>query len=306
MAVMVEEGVTGRKNLTKRRWEALSAFLYLLPTIIGLIVLSGGAVIFAFVMSFCRWDLVRPPAFVGLGNYVGLLNDEIFLKTVSNTATYAFGFTILVVPGALLLAVLLNQRLKGIDVFRTLFFLPYVSNGVAVAVAWGLIYNADYGLINWLLGLVGITGPRWLADTTWALRALIIVGVWQTLGSNAVIFLAGLQNIPDELYEAARIDGAGFWARFRYVTMPLISPTTFFVLVLAIIGSFQVFEVTYVLTKGGPYYSTLTLVYDIYRNAFQYFHMGAATAEAYILFAIILVLTLVQFYVQKYWVHYEV
>jgi multiple sugar transport system permease protein len=306
MAVTVEEGVMGRKNLTKGRWETLSAFLYLLPTIIGLIVLSGGAVIFAFVMSFCRWDLVRPPAFVGLGNYVGLLNDEIFLKTVSNTAIYAFGFTILVVPGALLLAILLNQRLKGIDVFRTLFFLPYVSNGVAVAVAWGLIYNADYGLINWLLGLVGITGPRWLADTTWALRALIIVGVWQTLGSNAVIFLAGLQNIPDELYEAARIDGAGFWARFRYVTMPLISPTTFFVLVLAIIGSFQVFEVTYVLTKGGPYYSTLTLVYDIYRNAFQYFHMGAATAEAYILFAIILVLTLVQFYMQKYWVHYEV
>jgi multiple sugar transport system permease protein len=306
MAVTVEESVMGRKNLTKGRWETLSAFLYLLPTIIGLIVLSGGAVIFAFVMSFCRWDLVRPPAFVGLGNYVGLLNDEIFLKTVSNTATYAFGFTILVVPGALLLAVLLNQRLKGIDVFRTLFFLPYVSNGVAVAVAWGLIYNADYGLINWLLGLVGITGPRWLADTTWALRALIIVGVWQTLGSNAVIFLAGLQNIPDELYEAARIDGAGFLARFRYVTMPLISPTTFFVLVLAIIGSFQVFEITYVLTKGGPYYSTLTLVYDIYRNAFQYFHMGAATAEAYILFAIILVLTLVQFYMQKYWVHYEV
>jgi multiple sugar transport system permease protein len=306
MAVTVEESATGRKNLTKGRWETLSAFLYLLPTIIGLIVLSGGAVIFAFVMSFCRWDLVRPPAFVGLGNYVGLLNDEIFLKTVSNTATYAFGFTILVVPGALLLAILLNQRLKGIDVFRTLFFLPYVSNGVAVAVAWGLIYNADYGLINWLLGLVGITGPRWLADTTWALRALIVVGVWQTLGSNAVIFLAGLQNIPDELYEAARIDGAGFWARFRYVTMPLISPTTFFVLVLAIIGSFQVFEITYVLTKGGPYYSTLTLVYDIYRNAFQYFHMGAATAEAYILFAIILVLTLVQFYMQKYWVHYEV
>ena len=221
--------------------------------------------------------------------------------------TFAFvGMAVpLSVGSALALALLVNTGLRGITVFRTAYFLPVVSSMIAVALVWSWILNPQYGLLNYLLRvLFGVQGPAWLDDTAWALPAMVIVTVWKGLGYSMVIFLAGLQNIPADLYHAATIDGAGAWKRFRHITLPLLSPTTFFVLVITLINSFQVFEQTYVLTKGGPANSTVTLSYYVYQNAFQFFQMGKAAAVAYVLFAFLFILTLIQFRVQKRWVFY--
>jgi len=209
------------------------------------------------------------------------------------------------VLAALALALLANTTLRGITFFRTVYFLPVVSSMIAVALVWSWMFNPRYGLLNTLLhSLFGIQGPAWLDDTSWALPAMVIVTVWKGLGYSMVIFLAGLQNIPVDLYHAATLDGAGAWARFRHVTLPLLSPTTFFVLVITLINAFQVFEQTYVLTKGGPANSTVTLSYYVYQNAFQFFHMGLAAAVSYVLFALLFGVTLLQFRLQRRWVFY--
>ncbi len=283
----------------------LEPYLYLFPTIIGLVLFSAGAVAASFFMSFTRWDMVTSPEWVWLDNYVNLWHSDLFWEVFRNT----FYFVVLAVPlsivCSLAMALLANTGLRGITLFRTVYFLPVVSSMIAVALVWSWIFNPEYGLLNYLLRLLfGVQGPAWLDSTAWALPAMVIVTVWKGLGYSMVIFLAGLQNIPQDLYNAATIDGAGVWKKFRHITLPMLSPTTFFILVITLINAFQVFEQTYVLTKGGPANSTLTLSYYIYQNAFQFFQMGKAAAVAYVLFAIVFGVTLVQFRVQKRWVFY--
>jgi len=280
-------------------------YLYLLPTIVGLLLFSAGAVAASFALSFTQWDIVTPPRWIGWDNYVSLVHSDFFWEVVRHTLTFA----VLAVPSsvlaALALALLVNAGLRGIAFFRTVYFLPVVSSMIAVALVWSWIFNPRYGLLNTLLHLLfGIQGPAWLDDTTWALPAMVIVTVWKGLGYSMVIFLAGLQNIPADLYHAATLDGAGAWRRFRHITLPLLSPTTFFVLVITLINAFQVFEQTYVLTKGGPANSTVTLSYYVYQNAFQFFQMGRAAAVSYVLFALLFGVTLLQFRLQRRWVYY--
>jgi multiple sugar transport system permease protein len=289
----------------QRRREVIEAYLYLLPTFVGLILFSLGAIVVSVGISFTDWNILQPPHWVGLSNYVRLFSTPLNWQVFGNT----FYYTSVIVPVgtalALGLALALNRGLRGIVVLRSLYFLPVISSTVAVSLVWGWLYNQQFGLINYLLSLVGITGPAWLADTRTAMPAVIIMSIWKGLGYNMVIFLAGLQGIPQELYEAAKIDGAGAWAQFRYVTFPLVSPTTFFVVVLSTIAAFQVFDQTYVMTGGGPAYSTTTLALFIYQNAFQWFHMGYAAALSYVLFAAVAVVTLVQFRVQGRFVFYR-
>jgi multiple sugar transport system permease protein len=256
-------------------------------------------------MSFTRWEIVSPPEWIGLGNYATMLQSDLFWKVFGNTFYYTLLSVPLSIVLSLALALLVHEKVRGITFFRTTYFLPVVSSTVAVAIVWSWLYHPEVGLINFLLRkALGVDGPRWLSDTDWAMPAMVVMSVWKGLGYNMVIFLAGLQNISEEYYEAARIDGAPAWRRFVNVTLPMLSPTTFFVLIINLIGSFQVFEQTYILTKGGPANATLTLSYYIYQNAFQFFKMGYAASMAYVLFAVILVVTLFQFRLQKRWVFY--
>ena len=280
-------------------------YLYLMPTLVGLLLFSAGAVAASFLISFTEWDIITPPRWIGFGNYAGLWHSDFFWEVLRHTLE----FVLLAVPASVLaslaLALLVNTSLRGITLFRTAYFLPVVSSMIAVALVWSWMFNPRYGLLNTLLGLLfGIQGPAWLDDTSWALPAMVIVTVWKGLGYSMVIFLAGLQNIPADVYHAARLDGAGAWRRFRHITLPLLSPTTFFVLVITLINAFQVFEQTYVLTKGGPANSTVTLSYYVYQNAFQFFHMGNAAAVSYVLFALLFGVTLLQFRLQRRWVFY--
>jgi multiple sugar transport system permease protein len=289
----------------QRRREVIEAYLYLLPTCVGLILFSLGAIVVSVGISFTDWNILQPPHWVGLSNYVRLFSTPLNWQVFGNTLYYMGVIVPVGTALALGLALALNWGLRGIVLLRSLYFLPVISSTVAVSLVWGWLYNQQFGLINYLLSLVGITGPAWLADTRTAMPAVIIMSIWKGLGYNMVIFLAGLQGIPQELYEAAAIDGAGAWARFRYVTLPLVSPTTFFVVVLSTIAAFQVFDQTYVMTGGGPAYSTTTLALFIYQNAFQWFHMGYAAALSYVLFAAVAVVTLVQFRVQGRFVFYR-
>jgi multiple sugar transport system permease protein len=232
------------------------------------------------------------------------LNDELFWKSLKVTTIYSTVSVPLVLMLGLFLAVLLNQRFPGVTFFRSVYYLPTVMSGVAIAMLWRWIFNRDFGLINLALDKVGILGPGWLTEEKWALPSLIITSFW-TAGGSMLIFLAGLQEIPGDLYEAAEVDGAGRWNRFRNITLPLISHVTFFNLVLGIIGALQVFTEAFVLTKGGPNNATLLLSFFLYRNAFQFLRMGYASAIAWVMFVIVLLLTLVVFRTRRYWVHLE-
>ena len=290
---------------SSRIFRVFEPYLYLLPTILGLTVFSAGAVVASFLISFTAWDMITPPELVWLENYLSLWRSDLFWEVVIHTLYFIVLAVPLSVSCSLALALAANTELRGITFFRTAYFLPVVSSMIAVALVWSWIFNPEYGLLNYLIRMMfGVQGPAWLDSTTWALPAMVIVTVWKGLGYSMVIFLAGLQNIPQDLYHAATIDGAGVWKRFRHITLPNLSPTTFFVLVITLINAFQVFEQTYVLTRGGPANSTLTMSYYIYQNAFQYFQMGKAAALSYVLFAAIFVVTLVQFRIQKRWVFY--
>ncbi|MFN8494641.1 MAG: sugar ABC transporter permease [Caldilineaceae bacterium] len=286
--------------------EALEAYLLILPTVIGLLVFTAGPILASLYFSFTNWNLLSTPKWRGLDNYVELFTkDPLFWITLKNTAYYVLGTVPTGAVLALLLAIALNQKIRGLALFRTMYFIPVVSSVVAISVLWSWLYQADFGLINQFLRSLGFKGVGWLSSPTWAMPAIIIMSIWHGLGYNIVIFIAGLQSIPQDYYEAARIDGANAWQNFRHITIPLISPVTFFVIILSLISSFQVFEQAYVMTQGGPVNATKTIVYYLYQNGFMNFHMGYASALAYVLFMIIVVLTLFQFSLQKRWVHYE-
>lgn len=287
-----------------RTREAIDCYVFMLPAILGILLFWLGPMIASFVLSFTRYDLLSNPTWIGLDNYQLLLDDELFWKSLRVTAAYSAISVPLILVLALGLATLLNQPFRGAYFFRSVYYLPAVMSGVAVATLWRWIFNPEFGIINALLSKVGIDGPLWLLSERWALPALIITSFW-TFGSTMLIYLAGLQGIPADLYEAAEIDGAGRWKRFRHITIPLLSHVTFFNLVLGIIGALQVFTEAFVMTGGGPNNSTLLLSLYLYRNAFEYLKMGYASAIAWIMFLIVLVLTLFVFKSASRWVHYE-
>jgi multiple sugar transport system permease protein len=250
--------------------------------------------------------LLLGASWAGLENFREMFTtDEVFRAALFNTVYFTAVSVPLSVVLGLVTAMLVNQALRGIVIFRSIFLLPYVTVTVALSLVWKWIYLPDIGLINSVLGVFGIDGPPWLTSGTWAMPALILMSVWKGFGYNMVIFLAGLQGIPDHLYDAAKVDGATAWRRFLNVTLPLLSPTTFFVVVISVISSFQVFDQALIMTNGGPGTATTTLVLYIYQKGFQSFEMGYAAAVALVLFAVIFVFTVVQFLFQRRWVTYD-
>lgn len=295
-----------RPWLTLQRRMTIAGYIFLLPNIIGFLVFTALPVLGAVVLSFYKWDVLTPAKFVGLANYERLFTrDPIFRKALLNTLYYV----ILTVPPVLIvglgLAMLVNQKLKGVGIFRAIYFMPVVGLLVAEGLLWQWLYEADFGLINGLLRSVGLQPVPWLGSTKWAMPAVAIMSVWRVAGYYMVIFLAGLQSIPPELYEAASIDGANRWRQFRHITLPLLTPVIFLALVIAVINSFQVFTSAWVLTQGGPYYATTTILLHLYNQGFGQFKMGYASAMAMVLFAIVFVVTVLQSRMQKEWVHYE-
>jgi len=284
--------------------EASFFYLCVSPWIIGFIVFTAGPLIASILISFTRWDFLSPSVFIGLKNYQDTLNDELFFKSFQVTTVY----TLLSVPlgliGGLAVAWLMNQKLRGIAIFRTFLYLPSVIAGVAVALLWQWIFNPNYGLINAMLALIGIHGPNWIYAEDWVIPSYVIMSLWN-VGAPMIIYLAALQSVPTEIYEASAIDGANALRKFWSITLPLISPVILLNLIIGIINSFQIFTSVYIMTQGGPNNGSLFFVLYIYRHAFQYFNIGYASALAWILFIVIMIFTLIIFRTSRSWVYYE-
>ncbi|WP_100374717.1 carbohydrate ABC transporter permease [Bacillus sp. FJAT-45037] len=285
------------------------AFLYLLPALIILGTFNIYPIIRSFLMSFYTdYDFFNDEVFAyGFDNFVYLWNDPAFHRSVWNTIIFVLGVVPASIAISLVIAMLLSSKIKFRSLFRTIYFLPFVTSVVAVAIVWRWIFHSDYGLMNYFLGFVGIDPIRWLTDPTYAMPALIILSIWKGLGFNIIIFLAGLQNIDRQYYLAAKVDGASKWEQFKTITLPLLSPTMFFVSIISIINSFKVFDEIFALFGGqpGPGGSTLTVVYYVYQKFYEEWQFGIASAAAYILFMIIFLFTLVQLYIGKKKVHYN-
>ncbi|HET7094243.1 MAG TPA: sugar ABC transporter permease [Thermomicrobiales bacterium] len=288
----------------RARTDRLWALFFIAPQVIGLVAFALVPLVFSFVLAFMQWDGLGERAWVGFANFQEQFADPEFLAALRNTLY----FTVLTVPTGLALALLVAlgvNRIRGKMVYRALYFAPVVTSSVAISVVWQYLLNGQFGVINAGLRGFGLDPPNWLLDTRFVLPAIALVTIWWTLGLNVVIFLAGLQNVPVVLQEAARIDGANGWRVFRDVTLPLLSPTIFFSVVIAVISSFQTFDQIFVLTNGGPLDASRTLVYHIYDLAFRDFAFGKSSAAALLLFVLTLVVTLVQFWGQRRWVHYD-
>jgi multiple sugar transport system permease protein len=275
--------------------------IFLLPSLIGMIIFLIIPIIASFGLSFVNWDLLGEIKWVGFDNYIKIFQDETFYEALRHTLLFIAGYLPSVIILSLLLAVLLNGKIKGLTFFRGVYFLPVISSWVAVSIIWRWIFNPEYGLMNYFLSLIGIAGPSWLNDPKWAMTAVIITSVWKDIGFITVIYLSGLQDIPDMYYEAASIDGAGRVRKFFNITLPLLSKTSFFVLIISLINSFQVFDQVWIMTEGGPAGATSVLVEQIYKNAFRYYKMGYASALSWVLFGIIFIVTIFQNKLQKKW-----
>ena len=272
---------------------------FLLPGLVGLLAFTILPIAASLVLTFFEWDLLTPPEFVGTANFVRLWGDADFWAALRHTLYFIAGYLPLVLLAGLGVALALNAPLRGIGFIRTSFFLPVVSSWVAVALLWSWLFNPRYGLINYLLSLIGITGPGWLYDPQWAMPAVILTSVWKDLGFVMVIFLAGLQAIPRDYYEAAALDGAGVWGQLRFITLPLLGPTTFFVTIISLINSFQVFDQVWVMTEGGPAGATTVLVERVVRHAFSYGEMGYAATISWAIFVLVFAVTALQFSLQR-------
>ena len=295
-------GAKSRLQVQEARW----GYIFLIPWLLGLAIFIVGPILASAYFSFQEYDIVSPPEYIGAANYVRAFTaDKQFWPSLWRTLYYS----LLVVPigltGSLLLAILLNQGIRGTNIFRTIFFLPHLTPAVALAVLWIWLFHPTVGPINTVLEGVGIPGPGWLQAKDWALPALIIISLWAGIGGNTMlIFLAGLQGVPRELYEASEIDGAGRWAKFRNVTLPMISPTLLFNLILGIIGALKVFTLAFVATNGGPSYATWFYALHIYRQSFEYFRMGYGAALAWIFVIVLMVFTYIQIVMSRRWVYY--
>ncbi|HEY9745133.1 MAG TPA: sugar ABC transporter permease [Oculatellaceae cyanobacterium] len=285
------------------RW----ACLFLAPCLLGLLLFTYGPILASLGLSFSYWNLLGAPRFVGLDNYQAVLGDPLFWKSFGVTWFFVIVSGVLEIALGLFLAVWLNRAFRGQTFFRTAYFLPFITPMVSIALVWGWLYDPAYGIVNWVLQSLHVLKQpiAWLYDPKTALWAVIILRVWKDIGYNMVIFLAGLQAVPPSLYESAHLDGASPWRTFWLVTLPMVTPTLFFVGIMTLINGFQTFDSIYLLTQGGPEHSTELMVYWMFKNAFQFYKIGPASAIAYILFVVILALTLLQWWLRKHWVLYE-
>ena len=286
--------------------EAINFYLFITPWLVGFLIFTFFPIIAAFVLSFMNYDIMTPPEWIGLANFKELFSDPLFFQSMWNTLYIVIFAVPLGMVAAFGMAMLLNQKVRGMAIYRTAYYIPSIVPAVASAALWLYVLQPQWGLLNSFLDVFNIQGPGWMASEVWSKPAIIMLMVWGC-GGSMIIYLAGLQDVPKEYYEAAEIDGAGWWRKFTNVTLPLMTPTIFFNLVMGIIGTFQIFSVVFVLTDGmgGPINSTLVYLIYLYRNAFNYFRMGYSSAMAYVLFVIILVLTLVAFRSARFWVFYE-
>jgi multiple sugar transport system permease protein len=280
---------------------------FLFPSLAGLLIFLIIPMLSSLVLTFYEWDPLIPTRFIflGLENYQTLIKDTDFWDALRHTLFFIVGYIPLVLVSGLGVALLMNQKLIGRTFFRGAFFMPVISAWVAVALMWTWIFNPKFGIINYLLGLIGIIGPAWLYDPNWAMTAIILTSVWKDTGFIMILFLSSLQSIPNEYYEAAALDGANNWAKFRYITLPLLSPTVFFTLIISLINSFQVFDQVWIMTEGGPAGATTVLVQQIVNNSFRYGRMGYAATLSWVLFLIVFAVTIFQTRMQKNWVTYE-
>lgn len=281
--------------------EQFAGWIFILPALVGTLIFIVIPVICSFGLSFAKWDLLNPIQFVGLSNYKEIFTDSLFYKILWNTIVFAVSTSVLGVIIPLVLACILNSKIKGSEFYKTAYFLPFITPMIVIGVVWEWIFDPNIGFLNHILHL----HINWLYDTHYAMTALIIVSVWKLIGYNMVIFLSALSGISQSMFEAAKIDGASPFQTFKNVTVPLLSPSIFFVVIITAISSLQVFDLIYLMTQGGPFESTNVLVYAIYKNAFEYFNVGKASAIAYVLFIIILVLTLIQWNLRKKLVYNE-
>lgn len=297
--------VPGVRTRTQAR-EAIWGYTFIAPWILGLIIFVGGPIIVSALLSFADYNLLKTPEYIGLGNFrLAFRGDRLFWPSLGRTFYYSFIYVPIAVIGSLLLAVLLNQKVGGTNFFRTLFFLPHLTPEVALAVLWLWLLHPQLGPVNQILGALHLPKPGWLNDPNWAMNSIILIGLWGGLGGNRMlIYLAGLQGVPQELYEASEIDGAGRWAKFRHVTLPMISPTILFNAILGIIGALQTFSTAYVTTEGGPAYATWFLSLHIYQQAFRYYRLGYGSMLAWFMAVILVAFTYMQLKSSERWVHY--
>jgi multiple sugar transport system permease protein len=289
----------------RQRGDAWTFYLWIAPWLIGFLIFLAWPLVQSLYLSFTDFRILNTPTFTGLQNVERLINDQTFWKSLRVTVLYVIGAAPLGNVIALIVAMLLAQKLRGVNWWRTIYFMPSVAAGVAIAVMWSFIFNPDFGLFNTFLGWLGIQGPGWITSEDWALPAIIIMAWWGGIGGQMVIYLAGLKGIPQVFYESADIDGAGGWAKFWNITIPMLSPTIFFNVIVGIIGAFQVFDPAYVLTDGGPNNATRTYIFNLYEEAFIFTNMGYASLLAWVLFVIILILTLITFRISRDRVYYE-
>ena len=300
-------GAPHRRGPSLWKRSGASSYIFLSPTLLVFLTFVVFPVIFSFYLSFHKWNMFSSEkSLVGFDNYRRIIASGEFWMVLRHTLVYTLGTVPLNMVFALLVAYFLNKKIAGKRILRAAFFTPVIISPVAAAVIWRWIYEPNFGLLNYGLTSLGLPAVNWLNDPTAAMFALIVMGVWKSFGVNMVLFAAGLQGIPEHYYEAAELDGAGAFSRFWNITLPLLSPTTFFILVMSVIGSFQVFDIVYVLTSGGPLDSTKVLVFYLYEHAFKYFEMGYASAVAYLMFALIFILTLLQMRYMKNRIHYAV
>lgn len=293
--------MVGERGMRHAAWVAL----FVLPGFSALLLFVIGPILASLVLTVFEWDLLTDPKFVGIDNLTRLVADEAFWSALWHTLYYIAGYVPLVMIAALGVALVLNTRMPALGMIRTAFFLPVVSSWVAVALLWTWMFNPRYGLINYGLSFLGVNGPDWLYDRTWAMPAIILTSVWKDLGFVMVVFLAGLQTIPRDYYEAASLDGANCWEQLRSITLPLLAPTTFFVAVISIIQSFQVFTQVWIMTEGGPAGATTVLVERIVKHAFSYGEMGYAATISWVLCLIVFSVTILQHRLQRWSSVYE-
>lgn len=287
--------VTKSASRKLKRKNTLIAWSFIAPNFIGFLIFTLVPVVFSLILAFMKWDSFSTPEFVGLQNFTRMLSDDTFWISLKNTFLYTIGVVPLTLICSLGLAILLNQKIKGVKFFRTAFFFPYVTSLVAIAVVWSMLFHPTMGPINQFLRMVIENPPGWLSSSDWALTAIIIVSVWRGMGYYMILYLAGLQGISKELYEAAAMDGANKWKQFIHITVPALRPTTFFVTIMLVINCFKIFDLVQVMTDGGPGRATNVLVYQVYSEAFVKFNFGYASAIAMVLFVIVLVITVIQF-----------
>jgi len=280
--------------------ESFWAWIFILPAFLGTLIFIIIPIIASFCLSFTDWNLINKPEMVGLENYIELFKDPAFYQVLWNTFYYAVITAIFSIILPLILAIALDRKIKGSGFFKTAYFIPYVTPMIVIGIVWTWVFDPNYGILNWILGIGD--NIKWLYDKNFAMPALIIVSIWKNIGYNMVIFLAGLQTIPESINEACEIEGATGLKRFFLVTLPLLSPTVFFVSIMTTISSFHVFDLIYLMTEGGPENSTTVMVYWLYKQAFEFFNIGKASAIAYVLFVIILSLTYIQWITRKRWV----